>query len=147
MKEKTRRFPFKNKKEFWFDVTDKGITFHRPYRSDRIRFLLPQEANMETFKEARAVFGWHYYHGLAHRRPHPLGISVYDLHKAHVASLHAVGQMWAKEEPFDVWLAESARMCARDGARLMANGALAMCHAAQDAAGVGERGVERILWS
>lgn len=29
---------------------------------------------------------------------------------------------------------------------LVDDGALAMCRAAQDAAGVGERGVERILW-
>ena len=121
----TTRFAFKGRKGWWFDVTKDGIVFRRPYRFDGISFLLPEESNIKTFKQARDVWGWHYYHGLAHRRPHPLGISVYDLHCAHVNALHEVGQMWAKKEPFDEWMKESSRMCHRDGTHLMPDGAMA----------------------
>lgn len=119
------RFSFKGKKSWWFDLTKDGILFRRPYRQDGVEFLLPEERNIKTFQQALDVWGWHYYHGLAHRRPHPLGINLYDLHCAYVDALHEAGQMWAKKEPLDVWMSESSRMCQRDGLNLMPDGSMA----------------------
>lgn len=120
-----RRFEFKGRDGWWFDVTNNGITFHRPYRTDAIGFIDPREAEITSFKQARDVFNWHNFHGLPHRRPHPLGLNLYELHCAHIDNLHAVGQMWAKKDSFDEWMAESARMCVRDGMQLMPDGAMA----------------------
>lgn len=80
---------------------------------------------MRSFREAREVWEWHYRNSLAHRLLHPLGLDLHGLHRAWVASMHATGQMWAREIPYAEWMAESARMCARDGATLMPDGAIA----------------------
>lgn len=37
-----RRFPFRGRRGWWFDVRASGIVFHRPYRANFVRFLDPR---------------------------------------------------------------------------------------------------------